>query len=213
MRPAPLERHALARPFLQRRAKGRDRLLEPRRPVLPLPESFERVAEVVLRHRPVEGNPLTRPLLKRRTIGGDRLLEPRGPTLPLTKRFERIAKIGLHSRPLERNPLARPFLQPRAKSRDRFFEPRRPAFPLAELRQRCAEIVLRRRPIVRLFGSIAASGHRFENLYCFMQSSIVAEFIAKPSPGRWLARAQIFASFQGVPRPAGYARGLAIVSE
>ena len=56
---------------------GRDRLLEPRRPALPLPEPKERAAKIVLGHRPVERNPLARHLLQRRTIGRDRLLEPR----------------------------------------------------------------------------------------------------------------------------------------
>ena len=38
LRPRPVERHAFARPFLQRRPIGRNRLLKPRRPALSLPE-------------------------------------------------------------------------------------------------------------------------------------------------------------------------------
>jgi hypothetical protein len=54
LRPRPFERHACARPFLQRRAVGRDTLLKARRPALPPPELRERDAEIVLRRRPVE---------------------------------------------------------------------------------------------------------------------------------------------------------------
>jgi hypothetical protein len=42
-----LERHPLARPFLQRRAVGRHRLIEPRRVALPLAQRLERIAEIV----------------------------------------------------------------------------------------------------------------------------------------------------------------------
>ena len=88
-----MERNPLARLFLQRRAIGRHRLLQPRRPALPLAERRERIAEIVLRRRPVERNPLARALLQRRAIGRDRLLEPRRPALPLAERPERIAEI------------------------------------------------------------------------------------------------------------------------
>ena len=98
-----LERNPLAGPLLQRRAIGRDRLLEPRRPALPLAERRERKAEIVLRRRPVERNPLARPFLQRRAIGLNRLLEPRRPALPLAERRERKAEIVLRRRLVERN--------------------------------------------------------------------------------------------------------------
>ena len=59
----------LARHLLQRRAIGRHRLLEPRRPALPLAEPIERVAEIALRRRPVERHAFARPFLQRRAIG------------------------------------------------------------------------------------------------------------------------------------------------
>src|SRR5207244_2723868 len=45
---------------------GGKRLLQTRRPALPLPEHPKREAEVVLRHRPLERHTLARPLLERR---------------------------------------------------------------------------------------------------------------------------------------------------
>ena len=62
LRHRPVERHAFARPFLQSRAVGRDRLLEPRRPALPPPERLERSAEIVLRPRPLERHAFARPI-------------------------------------------------------------------------------------------------------------------------------------------------------
>ena len=73
LRRRPVERHPLARPFLQRGAVGRDRLLQPRRAALALPERPERGAEVVLRHRPVERHPLARTLGQQHTIALDSL--------------------------------------------------------------------------------------------------------------------------------------------
>jgi hypothetical protein len=49
LRHRPVERHLLARPFLQRLAVGGDRLLQPHRPARAFPEPHKRVAEVVLR--------------------------------------------------------------------------------------------------------------------------------------------------------------------
>ena len=60
LRHRPVERNALAGSFLQRRAKGRDRLLKTRRPALPLPERLKRNAEIHLRRRA-----LARPFLQR----------------------------------------------------------------------------------------------------------------------------------------------------
>jgi hypothetical protein len=81
LRRRPVERHAFARPFLQRRAVGRDRLLKARRPALPLTEREERVAEIVLRRRPVERRVFARPFLQRRAVGRDRLVKARRPAL------------------------------------------------------------------------------------------------------------------------------------
>ncbi len=81
--PRPVERNPIARQFLQRRAIGRDRLLEPRRPAFPLAERQERTAEIVLSRRPSERDPVARQFLQRRAKGRDRLLEPRRPALPL----------------------------------------------------------------------------------------------------------------------------------
>jgi hypothetical protein len=63
-----------AGPFLQCRAIGRDRLLQTRRPVLPLPERLERIAQIHLRPRPLEWRALAGPFLQRGAIGRDRLL-------------------------------------------------------------------------------------------------------------------------------------------
>ena len=49
-----LIRSRVLRKNFQRRAVGGDRLLEPRRPALPLAKALERSAEIVLRLRPVE---------------------------------------------------------------------------------------------------------------------------------------------------------------
>jgi hypothetical protein len=55
------ERHTLARPFLQRRAKRLHCLLQTRRPARAFPEGRKRGAEVVLRHRPFERSSRTIP--------------------------------------------------------------------------------------------------------------------------------------------------------
>ena len=52
LRHRPVEWNARAGQFLQRDAIRRDRLLQTRRPALPLPERLERSAEIVLCHRP-----------------------------------------------------------------------------------------------------------------------------------------------------------------
>jgi len=54
LRRCPIERHPIARPFLERRAEGRDRLGWMCRAALPLTQPEECGAEVVLRRRPVE---------------------------------------------------------------------------------------------------------------------------------------------------------------
>src|SRR5262249_52394078 len=92
---APLKRHALARPFLQRLAKGRDRLPQPRSAAPALTERCQRIAEVVLRHGPVERHALARPFLQRVAKGRDRLLQPRRPALALAELLKPIAEIVL----------------------------------------------------------------------------------------------------------------------
>src|SRR5271167_1602908 len=90
---------------------GGDRLLQTRRPALPLPQTLQRVAAIVLRHRPVERHPLARPLLERLVIGGGRLLQTRRPALPLPQSLQRGAAVVLRHRPVERHPLVRPLLE------------------------------------------------------------------------------------------------------
>ena len=72
LRHGPVERHALARPFLQRVAIGRDRLLQPRRAALALAERRQRIAEIVLRHGPVERHALARHQIEQRPSTLDR---------------------------------------------------------------------------------------------------------------------------------------------
>jgi hypothetical protein len=50
----PLERHALAGPFLQRFVIGSDSVIEKRRPVFPLVEPHERIAEIHLGRGPLK---------------------------------------------------------------------------------------------------------------------------------------------------------------
>ena len=118
LRRRPVERNPLARPFLQRRAIGRHRLLQPRRPALPLPERLERIAEIVLRRRPVERNPLARPFLQRRAIGRHRLLEPRRPALPLPERSRAQCRDSSASPPSRAEP-ARASAPPAPRDRPR----------------------------------------------------------------------------------------------
>ena len=54
----PLQRHALAGSFLERRAIGGDGLLEARGAALALAELLERVAEVALRRSPIQRHAL-----------------------------------------------------------------------------------------------------------------------------------------------------------
>src|SRR5262249_29785359 len=71
----PLQRHALARPFLQRLAIGRRRLLQPRRAALALTERLQRSAEIVLRHAPLQRHALAGLFLQRVAISHDGLFE------------------------------------------------------------------------------------------------------------------------------------------
>jgi hypothetical protein len=86
LRHGPVEGHPLTRPFLQRCAVGRHRLIELRRAALPLSEPCERIAEIHLRLRPLERNALARPLLEREAKSRHRLMEQRRPALPLAER-------------------------------------------------------------------------------------------------------------------------------
>ena len=79
----PVERPALARPFLQRLAMSRKRLRQPRRPALAASQLHEHIAEIVLRRCPVERNALAHPFLQRLAIGSKRLLQPRCTALAL----------------------------------------------------------------------------------------------------------------------------------
>jgi hypothetical protein len=97
-----LERHALARPFLERGAIGVDRLLELRRAALALAKCPKREAKVVLRRRPVERHALARPFLERGAVGVDRLLESRRAALARTKCLKRVAEFILRLSPLAR---------------------------------------------------------------------------------------------------------------
>jgi hypothetical protein len=54
LRTGPLERDALAGPFLQRHPKGGERLLQARRAALAPAERSKRIAEIVLGRGPVE---------------------------------------------------------------------------------------------------------------------------------------------------------------
>ena len=136
---APIERSPLARSFLQRRAIGCDRLLEPRRPALPLakpPSALPRLFCVAAqssgtRSRVAPQAPRDRPRPPPRAAPS---------RSPARRARKRIAEIVLRHRPVERNPLARPLLQRRAIGRDRLLEPCRPALPLAERRERIAKI-------------------------------------------------------------------------
>src|SRR5262249_28594343 len=61
--PGPVERHALARPFLQRVAIGPDRLLQPRRSALARAAPRKRIAGIGLRRGPLQRPTLARPFL------------------------------------------------------------------------------------------------------------------------------------------------------
>src|SRR5260370_8348949 len=74
LRRRPVERDALADPFLQRLTIGGDSFLQLFGPALPLPERPERVAEIVLRLRPVERDTLPDPFLHCLTIGAHSIL-------------------------------------------------------------------------------------------------------------------------------------------
>jgi hypothetical protein len=126
LRPSPVERNPLARPFLKRRVESRDRLFEPRRIALPLADPPKCETNVVVRTRPVVRNPLTRPFLQRCAISLDRLLKLLRPALSPAMAQKRTPETILRLRPSERNALTRPVLKRRAKGLDRLLEPRRP---------------------------------------------------------------------------------------
>src|SRR5258708_38922105 len=67
----PLERHALAGPFLQRLAIASDGLVKLRRSGLALPQSPKRIAEIVLGRGPVERPPCARTHRQAITIAVD----------------------------------------------------------------------------------------------------------------------------------------------
>jgi hypothetical protein len=85
LRRRPIERHSLARPFLQRGVIGLDRLLQPHRAALAFPRPPKCDAKIVLRRRPIERHALARPFLQRGVIGLGRLLQPHRAALALPK--------------------------------------------------------------------------------------------------------------------------------
>src|SRR5262249_10862025 len=91
--PAPRDRNPLARPFLERRAISRNRLLKTLRPALPPPERRKRSAEIVLRHPRIVLDPRAIPFLPRRSERCNRLLKTTPTALPLPKRPKRSAEI------------------------------------------------------------------------------------------------------------------------
>src|SRR4051794_5312805 len=77
----PVERDALAGPFLQRGAADADGLFQARGAALAFAEPPERVAEVVLSPRPAERDALAGPFRQRGAVGDDRLFQARGAAL------------------------------------------------------------------------------------------------------------------------------------
>src|SRR6516162_3073029 len=83
---APLKWHAFAGSFLQRLPIGGDRLFEPFRPALSLPETEKGKAQIVLGHGPVKRPAFARPFLQRLAIGDDSLFEFRRSAFTLPER-------------------------------------------------------------------------------------------------------------------------------
>ena len=130
----PVERHALARSFLQRLAIGGDGLLQPRRAALALPEDLQAQC------RDCSGSWPSRAARARGSVPPaprDRRRPP-PPAAPSRSRAprgsQRNAEIVLGHGPVERHALAGLFLQRRAIGGDRLLEPRRPALALSEVR-------------------------------------------------------------------------------
>ena len=73
--PPPIERHALAGPFLERLAIGGDGLLELGGAVLAHAQRIERVAKTGLRFRPIKRHTLAGLFLERPAKGGQGSLE------------------------------------------------------------------------------------------------------------------------------------------
>ena len=145
----PLEWHARAGIFLQCFAIGGYRVLEPRRPALPLAERLERIAEIVLGLAQSSG---TRSRVNSCKASRKAATASSSRAVPLSRSpsdFERSAEIHLGRGPIERHARAGPFLQGFAKGGDGLLEPRRPALPLAEAKERSAEIHLGHGPVER----------------------------------------------------------------
>ena len=95
----PIERHALAGPFLQRLAIGDDCLFELCRPALASPQRLKHVAQIVLGHGPLERHALARPFLQRLAIGDDRIFELRRPALAPSEAPKRKAQSDFNAMP------------------------------------------------------------------------------------------------------------------
>jgi hypothetical protein len=81
--PGPIERHALACPFLQRLAVGRDRVFELHSPALSLPKLPKCKAQIVLGPGPIE----------RRLLSGSQLEQPLTP-LDRRKQSTVVTELG-----------------------------------------------------------------------------------------------------------------------
>src|SRR5262245_17828493 len=174
----PIDPRTLTSIFLQRLAKGSQRLFELRRPILALPEACERRAEIVLGRGPLQRRPLARSFFQRLSICCDRLLEFRGSTFTRSNDLERVGQTALGHGPFEWHAFADRLSKHLTMDGDGLFEPGSPALALAKRKQRYAQIVLdpgpfKRRPLGGdQFGQPSAPLDRRE------QSTIVAEFVS-----------------------------------
>src|SRR3974390_3227569 len=114
----PKEWRVLAGPFLQRFMKGGDRLLQPCRPTLALPEDHKRGTQIGFGRSPVERHAVAGLFCQRVPIGSDRLLQPSGSALARSTGFKRIAETGLGLGPVEGRPFTGVFLQRCANGSD-----------------------------------------------------------------------------------------------
>src|SRR5262249_27716506 len=102
----PIERRALAGPFLQGLTVGGDGLFKLRSPALARSEGVERIAQIVLGRGPAERRTLAGVFLQRVAIGNDRLFEFCRPALARSESVKRIAQTDLGAGPRERHALA-----------------------------------------------------------------------------------------------------------
>jgi hypothetical protein len=136
-----VERDSLARPFLERRVIGLNRLFEASRPPLPLAYPPKCETNVVMRTRPLERNPFVRPFLQRCAISLDRV--PLSLQSWLKSAFPRLFWVSAHrggTRSRVRSSTAARKALTASLSR---------AVPLAKRRERGTEIILRRAALTR----------------------------------------------------------------